>query len=491
MKLSTAHGALGWALVLLSAPFCEASLNHNHRHIHQQVDKRHYHSHQHERAAEDAAPALVKKSTCAFPTDDPDMVAITKDSDNAGWAMSPDQTCDEDSYCPFACKPGMVMAQWDPESTVSFPSSMNGGLYCGKGGKVSKPFKNKPNCVKGTGAVKAVSKAGKSLSMCQTIYPGNEAMIIPTLVDSIGATLAVPDTEYWCKTSAHFYVNPPGSSESDCIWGDESTAIGNWTPYVAGANTDSNGDTFLTISWNPEWQKISSLASKKPEFGLKVECPDGGCTGLPCGISPGGGKGLVDSLLGGEGDAGNEYCVVTVSAGSTAHLVAYTEGGDSGSDDDSSPPVSSKKEEPKPTTTAKPTTSTPEPEPTTETPTSTPEPTTSAEPTTTSTTSTTSTTPTPTPTPTSTSTTSTTPSSSSTSKKPKPTAKPGIFHEKNNSTSSYSGSHSVTLPADEATETSEGPAQETEDEKDEAGRPGRSPAVAGLLVAFIAAACFF
>lgn len=485
MKLSAAHGALGWALVLLSAPLCEASHSHNHqhRHIHQQIDKRHSHSHHHERDAEAAAPELVKKSTCAFPDDDPNMVAITPDSDNGGWAMSPDQTCDEDSYCPFACKPGMVMAQWDPDSTVSYPSSMNGGLYCGKGGKVEKPFPSKPNCVKGTGAVKAISQAGKSLSLCQTIYPGNEAMIIPTLVDSVGATIAVPDPSYWCSTSAHYYVNPPGSSESDCVWGDESSAIGNWTPYVAGANTDSNGDTFLTVGWNPEWEKVSTLSSQKVEYGLKVECPDGGCSGLPCKISPGGGKGLVDSLLGGTGDAGNDYCVVTVPSGSTANLIVYTEGGDSGSDDDLSMNAQEEEEEePEPTTTSEVSTSTPEPEPTTEEPTSTPEPTTTEEPTTTSISSST-----PTPTPTTTS----TPSTTSTSKKSKPTVKPGIFHEHNNSTSTFSGSQSVTLPADEAEKTSEGSAKGSDDEEDAAGRPGRSPAVAGLLVAFIAAAYFF
>ena len=484
MKLSTAHGALGWALVLLSAPFCEASLSHNHRHVHQQIDKRHSHTHHHGRAAEDAAPEIVKKSTCAFPDDDPNMVAITPGEDNGGWAMSPDQTCEEDMYCPFACKPGMVMNQWDPDSTVSYPSSMNGGLYCGKGGKVSKPFPDQPNCVQGTGSVKAVSKAGKSLSFCQTIYPGNEAMIIPTLVDSVGATIAVPDTNYWCETSAHFYINPPGSGESDCKWGDDTVAIGNWSPYVAGANTDSSGNTFLKVGWNPEWQKVSILSSQKVEFGVKVECPDGGCTGLPCGIKPGGTKeGLVESLLTGTGDAGNDYCVVTVQKGSTANIVAYTDGGDSGSDDDDTISVQAEEEEeePEPTTTAEPTTSTPEPEPTTETPTSTPEPTTSEEPTSTSVSSST-----PTPTPTTTST-----SSSSTSKKSKPSVKPGIFHEQNNSTSSYEDSHSVTLPADAAEETSGGEAKETEDEKDEAGRPGRSPAFAGLLIAFIAAACFF
>jgi hypothetical protein len=39
------------------------------------------------------------------------------------------------------------------------------------------------------------------MSWCQTVLPGNEAMLIPTLVESV-STIAVPDTSYWGKTAA-------------------------------------------------------------------------------------------------------------------------------------------------------------------------------------------------------------------------------------------------------------------------------------------------
>jgi len=55
--------------------------------------------------------------------------------------------------------------------------------------------------VDGTGAVKAVNKCGKVISFCQTVLPGNEAMIIPTDVDS-EKTIAVPGVKYWAKTAA-------------------------------------------------------------------------------------------------------------------------------------------------------------------------------------------------------------------------------------------------------------------------------------------------
>jgi hypothetical protein len=79
--------------------------------------------------------------------------------------------------------------------------SQNGGLYCDKNGNIKKPFPDKPNCVPGTGAVKAVNKCGKKMSWCQTVLPGREDMIIPTLV-SDSATLAVPGPSYWGSTAA-------------------------------------------------------------------------------------------------------------------------------------------------------------------------------------------------------------------------------------------------------------------------------------------------
>jgi hypothetical protein len=79
--------------------------------------------------------------------------------------------------------------------------SQNGGLYCDNNGQVSKPFPNKPYCVDGTGAIGVQNNAGSGVAFCQTVLPGNEAMLIPTHVDS-WAQLAVPDPSYWCSTAA-------------------------------------------------------------------------------------------------------------------------------------------------------------------------------------------------------------------------------------------------------------------------------------------------
>ncbi|KAF5098310.1 hypothetical protein D0Z03_001241 [Geotrichum reessii] len=128
---------------------------------------------------------------------------------------------------------------------------MNGGLYCNENGEIEKPFPNRGYCADGTGGASAVNSCGDVVSFCQTVLPGNEAMIIPTEV-SPGSSkiIAVPDPSYWVSTAAHYYINAPGVGATDgCVWGSKNKPIGNWSPYVAGANTDNNGNTFVKIAF--------------------------------------------------------------------------------------------------------------------------------------------------------------------------------------------------------------------------------------------------
>ena len=129
----------------------------------------------------------IKK--CGFPQDED----ITNVGAN-GWAMSPDEPCTPGKFCPFACPPGKLMNQWDPEAvSYTFPKSMNGGLYCNEDGTTSKPFIGRSLCIDGVGTVSVVNKASDVVSFCQTVLPGNEAMLIPTEVgDGDEQVLAVP-----------------------------------------------------------------------------------------------------------------------------------------------------------------------------------------------------------------------------------------------------------------------------------------------------------
>jgi hypothetical protein len=120
MKFSAIQLPLASALVLLT-PNALASQPHRFHHLHER--KQHTHPHRHVSSGEQAVPVAKRSGQCKFPSDS-NLVAITPNAKNAGWAMSPDQECVPGSYCPIACKPGMVMAQWDPDSKYEYPSSM-------------------------------------------------------------------------------------------------------------------------------------------------------------------------------------------------------------------------------------------------------------------------------------------------------------------------------------------------------------------------------
>ncbi|KAI1499681.1 beta-glucosidase-domain-containing protein [Biscogniauxia marginata] len=354
MKTTTIQAAVGSAALLLAAQPYTAAAQHHHQHQH--FHRHHLHPEArdpfrgHTPSNETSNPRSQKLqarggSTCKFPSDK-GAVAITPSGMNGGWSMSPDQECADGTWCPFACPPGEVLAQWKPNTHYTYPDSMCGGIYCNDG-EIEVPFESKPWCVKGTGKVDAVNKAGDVVSFCMTQTPGNEDVIVPADVHDT-LTLSVPGEDYWDKIAAHYYINPPGvDSDTGCHWGDETKPMGNWAPYVAGANTVGD-TTYVKLGLNPIWQG-SSLFSDKPSFGLKIECPDGGCNGLPCSCD-GNGVSSGDTAT---GAGGSDFCVVTATGGKKANIVIYNLDGSEGGDESSS----SSSAKAQPSTTAYPTTS--------------------------------------------------------------------------------------------------------------------------------------
>lgn len=127
MKFSIVQAALGSASVLLSAQ--PASANLGHRHAHVEYARRHGHAHGHaQRQAGEvigAPKVAARKASCSLP-DDADLVHVPGDVNN-GFAMSPDEPCEDGKWCPIACVSGKVMAQWKPNTTQVYPESMVGG----------------------------------------------------------------------------------------------------------------------------------------------------------------------------------------------------------------------------------------------------------------------------------------------------------------------------------------------------------------------------
>lgn len=113
----------GASALLLLATVAQA-----HKGSHEQlqaIHKRHRESRITKKTNESQNFELEKRGgQCVFPSD-AGLVAVTPGSANAGWAMSPDQSCTPGMYCPYACPPGQVSMQWDPSATAySYPQSM-------------------------------------------------------------------------------------------------------------------------------------------------------------------------------------------------------------------------------------------------------------------------------------------------------------------------------------------------------------------------------
>lgn len=151
-------------------------------------------------------------------------------------------------------------------------------------------------------------------------------MLIPNLVAGNGQlTLAVPSPSYWCSTSAEYYVNIPGyDTDVACVWGDSGAPVGNWAPFVAGANQASNGMTFIMAGINPIYCcEVNDFEGKDPGYAIRIDCPSGNCNGMPCECNPST-MGPNKCSGGTVGAGGAEFCTVTVPSGGSANLVIFS-----------------------------------------------------------------------------------------------------------------------------------------------------------------------
>ncbi|PVU94295.1 hypothetical protein BB561_002646 [Smittium simulii] len=226
--------------------------------------------------------SFIEQNTrvCRFPwsiDNFENIYAITPDKENSGWAMSPHQQCMRGTWCPYACKPGYYSAQWDPDAvSANGKGSTNGGLYCDEDGILQVPFPERPFCARGMGNVVVNNTLANPVSACQTVYPGNEAMIIPSTAHPRGSVdLNVVPKSYWLSTSCQFYVNPAGSTNNECIWGNSKQPLGNWGPYIFGTGQAADGHTYISVRYNPLY--IQSGFSLKNTYNVKIACVAGFC----------------------------------------------------------------------------------------------------------------------------------------------------------------------------------------------------------------------
>lgn len=164
-------------------------------------------------------------------------------------------SCEDGTYCSYACQPGMSKTQWPDDQPANGVSV--GGLYCKNGYLYKSNSRSNYLCEWGTDSARVVSELSDSVAICRTDYPGTENMVIPTIVDggSENYLTTVNEDSYYewegQKTSAQYYVNNAGVSQQDgCIWGTSGSGVGNWAPLNFGAGY-TGGIAYLSLIPNP------------------------------------------------------------------------------------------------------------------------------------------------------------------------------------------------------------------------------------------------
>ncbi|TVY88881.1 Secreted beta-glucosidase [Lachnellula willkommii] len=171
--------------------------------------------------------------------------------------ISTPSSCQENTFCSYACPAGYQKSQW-PSSNQGSTAQSVGGLYCDTNGKLQLTNPDvKQLCIAGAGGVTVESSVGNVISICRTDYPGTEAETVPLSLNSgdKGIDLCNPDkaTYYsWegAGTSAQYYLNPSGNSPSDaCTWNVAGSGLGNYSPVNLGTGA-TDGQTYLSIFGN-------------------------------------------------------------------------------------------------------------------------------------------------------------------------------------------------------------------------------------------------
>ncbi|KAJ6786860.1 hypothetical protein PWT90_00001 [Aphanocladium album] len=167
------------------------------------------------------------------------------------------EDCTPGAFCNYACKSGSQMMQW-PSLQGSTGQSI-GGLYCNDDGylELTRPsFKRL--CEEAEGGVVIQNDLVELVSICKTLYPGTESMVIPTVAQpgqQIPVTNPNQETYYkWkdMKTTSQYYINPKGVKPEDaCVWKSSTCPdrCGNWAPINLGVGMD-NGVTYVSIFQN-------------------------------------------------------------------------------------------------------------------------------------------------------------------------------------------------------------------------------------------------
>eukprot|EP00210_Caulerpa_lentillifera_P000201 g196.t1 len=210
-----------------------------------------------------------------------------------GWALDPkSQACKPGVHCLYACAPGFYWTTYNQRETSNFDhanahqrghcdgtwnyGTSTHGVLCKEDGTLAMP--NKPLCAMGETYVYAENKLDTHVFICQTVFPGHEIFLIPTLVrpgESVMITTQPVDfwhgPSYSKPTHGDFYVSFAGADIMEaCTWDEFSPSGAALLPYELGSGVEDNGVVYSTHYFYQ--QPNSEVPKTHVGYQMDLEC---------------------------------------------------------------------------------------------------------------------------------------------------------------------------------------------------------------------------
>lgn len=215
---------------------------------------------------------------------------------NKGWALDPKaQACRPGVHCLYACEPGYYWTTFNDAETSNY-DVVNGpkvghcdgtwdygtsthGVYCKEDGQLAMP--EQPLCMLGETYVYAENRLDTHVFLCQTVFPGHEIFLIPTLVKP-GETVMITTQpkHFWSgptyasPTHGDIYVGFAGADIMEsCTWDEFSPSGASLLPYEIGSGVEDNGVVYSTHYYYQ--QPNSEVPANMVGYEMDLECESG------------------------------------------------------------------------------------------------------------------------------------------------------------------------------------------------------------------------
>lgn len=213
---------------------------------------------------------------------------------NKGWALDPkSESCQPGVRCLYACEPGYYWTMFNQSETSNYDyeygpkmghcdgtwdyGTSTHGIYCKEDGTLDLP-EDKPLCQLGEDYVFAENHLDTHVFLCQTVFPGHEIFLIPTLVKpGESVMITTQPADYWHgptyqkPTHGDFYLSFSGADIMEaCTWDEISPSGASMLPYEVGNGVEDNGFVYSTHYFYQ--QPNSEIPQDKIGYQLDLQC---------------------------------------------------------------------------------------------------------------------------------------------------------------------------------------------------------------------------